>query len=52
MVICLFYDKDNKARQDIMLVSPSNLDVKTNVDKDEAVAQHSNSPLMDEKIVK
>jgi hypothetical protein len=52
MVVCLFYDKNQKARQDIILVSPSNLSVKTNVDNDEALSHHANSPLMVEAVAK
>jgi hypothetical protein len=35
-VVALFYDKDNKQRQELMLLNPASLSVMAHVDQDEA----------------
>jgi hypothetical protein len=42
----LFYNKDQKTRQDIMVLHPSSLGSVINLDKEDAIRVARNSPLM------
>lgn len=51
-VVALFYDKEAKSQQDLMLLNPASMSVLTHVDVDEAARHAENSPLKQEEIVK
>ena len=52
MAVALFYDKNQKSRQDMMLLHPSGLSPITGLDDEEALSAAKNSPLMDPAVVK
>lgn len=47
MAVALFYDKDQKSRQDMMLLHPSSLSPVAGLDDEEALSAAKTSPLMD-----
>jgi hypothetical protein len=52
MAVALFYNTDQKERQDLMLLNPSSLTPINNLDKNVENIVAKNSPLMDSKVVK
>lgn len=52
MAIALFYNKNEKERQDLMLLDPSTLSPINSLDVEESMQQAKTSPLMDIKVVK
>ena len=52
MAVALFYDKNQKSRQDMMLLHPSSLSPITGLDEEAALSAAKNSPLMDPAVVK
>jgi len=52
MAVALFYDKNQKSRQDMMLLHPSSLSPIAGLDEEEALSAAKISPLMDSAIAK
>jgi len=50
MAVALFYDKNQKSRQDMMLLHPSSLSPLAGLDEEEVLNAAKASPLMDSKI--